>query len=153
MPEATFSGYEEAPESILLTGWAGEEASLEGWCCGDFPLPADKQDSGKLVYRYIRADLIYAEVDMATIPARYQADSLAWRDLVDVMMVKALSDLKDLKDEVDRPAKSTRDRLQNLRGCIESMVSTWQDRLEARRGLKEAIGEFTNSDVTEEDLI
>lgn len=132
-----------APETLLLAAWAGEGPLVEAWMTGDYP-----KDSADVtpVLRYVRADLTYAECDMAEIPARYAADAVMWRDMQRRMTEDTLADLLALQETLDANAPSTRDRLQRVRTDMVKLLEKWQGRVDSRAVLDKRV-------ETPEDMI
>lgn len=128
-----------APETVLLAAWAGEGPLLEGWVTGDYPQDQITDEDCSEFFRYVRADLTYAETDMADIPARYAADAAMWRDMQRKMTEDTLADLTALQETLDANAPSTRDRLQRVRADMVKLLEKWQGRVEIRAALHKGV--------------
>lgn len=128
-----------APETLLLAAWAGEGPLVEAWMTGDYPQDQITDEDVTSVLRYVRADLTYAECDMAEIPARYAADAAMWRDMQRRMTEDTLADLLALQETLDANAPSTRDRLQRVRADMVKLLEKWQGRVDSRAVLDKGV--------------
>lgn len=123
MREANDETYELFPESLRVVAVTGAVPFQEGLAVSDHP-DADMPGFDTFV-RYIRSD----ESDLhGFVPDHWQNDALATRKMIEMRIGQFQADIAELKTALNSNARSTRDRLQRVRGIVERLDNTWSGR-------------------------
>lgn len=123
MQEADDETYASYPESIRIVAMTGAHPQIELLGVSDHP-DADVPGLDQFV-RYIRAD----ESDLhGFVPEHWQQDTLTLRRLLEARQLQFLHAMEELQEALDYNARSTRDRLQRIRGIVQRQRETWAGR-------------------------
>lgn len=123
MQEADDETYETYPESIRIVAKTGAHPLMELMGVSDHP-DADMPGMDEFV-RYFRAD----ESDLhGFVPEHWQQDTLTLRKLLGARQLQFLQAMEELQEALDYNARSTRDRLQRIRGIVQRQRETWSGR-------------------------